>query len=164
MKYSEIIEDDLTELSTVDTIYEVLRVKQIKTKRPIGYSSKIVSSTHAGNIGIKEIGDDASEVLLILALSTSNEINAMHRVFTGSLNTTVAHPREIFQSAILNNANRIIVYHNHPSGDTTPSENDLNFTKKMQQAGEILGIQLTDHIIVTDTEYLSMREEGHLRY
>lgn len=78
----------------------------------------MVSSSYAGNFGIKEIGDEASEVVLVVVLNMKNEINAIHRVFTGSLNTSVAHPREIFRTAIINNGAKIMLFHNHPSGDT----------------------------------------------
>ncbi|MCR2397482.1 hypothetical protein NSP33_24575, partial [Salmonella enterica] len=86
------------------------------------YETTITSSVLAKQLGIKEIGDEAQEVLLVVALSTKNQINAIHRVFTGSINQSVAHPREIFRSALLNNAARILIYHNHPSGDVLPSE------------------------------------------
>ena len=94
--------------------------------------------------------------------NTKNQINAIHRVFTGSLNASVAHPREIFRSAILNNGARIILYHNHPSSDLTPSEADLGFTRRMTEAGEVLGIELLDHFIVSERSWLSFKEIGLL--
>ncbi|QIK50721.1 hypothetical protein G7058_00770 [Jeotgalibaca porci] len=100
-----------------ETITEIVRVKQVVMERPIAYTEGITSTERAGRLGIDEIGDEAQEVVLILILNTKNQINAIHRVFTGSLNTSVAHPREIFRSALLNNGARIILYHNHPSSD-----------------------------------------------
>lgn len=102
----------------LETIVEVVQVKQIVLERPIEYKTGMISSTYAGKFGIREIGDEANEILLVVVLNTKNEINAIHRTFTGSLNTSVAHPREIFRTAIMNNGARIMLYHNHPSGNT----------------------------------------------
>ena len=145
-----------------EVITEIVRVKQIVMERPIQYQDNIASTHEAGRFGVAEIGDEAQEVVLVVILDTKNKINAIHRVFTGSLNTSVAHPREIFRSALLNNGARILVYHNHPSGNTEPSEADLIFTKRMEEAGSILGIDLLDHIIVSGKEWLSLREYGLL--
>ena len=145
-----------------EVVTEIVRVKQIVMERPIQYQDTIASTHEAGRFGATEIGDEAQEVVLVVILDTKNKINAIHRVFTGSLNTSVAHPREIFRSALLNNGARILVYHNHPSGNTEPSEADLIFTKRMEEAGNILGIDLLDHIIVSGKEWLSLREYGLL--
>ena len=145
-----------------ETITEIVRVKQVVMERPVAYTEGITSTERAGRLGIDEIEDEAQEVVLILILNTKNQINAIHRVFTGSLNASVAHPREIFRSAILNNGARIILYHNHPSSDLTPSEADLNFTRRMMEAGDVLGIELLDHFIVSETKWLSLKEIGLL--
>ena len=101
-----------------EVVTEIVRVKQIVMERPIQYQDTIASTQEAGRFGVSEIGDEAQEVVLVVILNTKNKINAIHRVFTGSLNSSVAHPREIFRSALLNNGARILVYHNHPSGNT----------------------------------------------
>ena len=144
----------------LETILEVVRVKQEVMERPVEYRTGRVSSSYAGNFGIKEIGDEASEVVLVVVLNMKNEINAIHRVFTGSLNTSVAHPREIFRTAIINNGAKIMLFHNHPSGDTEPSEADFAFTRRVVDCGDMLGIEVIDHIIIADNEYLSLREQG----
>jgi len=148
-----------TELA-LETILEVVRVKQEVMERPVEYRTGMISSSYAGNFGIREIGDEASEVVLVVVLNMKNEINAIHRVFTGSLNTSVAHPREIFRTAIINNGARIMLFHNHPSGDTQPSEADFAFTRRVVDCGEMLGIEVIDHVIIADNEYLSLREQG----
>lgn len=142
----------------LETILEIVKVKQEVHERPIEYRTGMISSAYAGNFGIREIGDEASEVVLVVVLNTKNEINAIHRTFSGSLNTSVAHPREIFRTAILNNGARIMLFHNHPSGNTAPSDADLSFTRRAIDCGELLGIEVIDHIIVTGTEYYSLRE------
>lgn len=144
----------------LETILEVVRVKQEVQERPTEYKTGMVSSTYAGDFGIREIGDEASEVMLVVVLNTKNQINAIHRTFAGSLNSTVAHPREIFRTAIMNNGARIMLYHNHPSGNTEPSEADLSFTKRVVDCGKLLGIEVLDHVIVTEDEYLSLKEQG----
>lgn len=144
----------------LETILEVVRVKQEVMERPVEYRTGMISSSYAGNFGIKEIGDEASEVVLVVVLNMKNEINAIHRVFTGSLNTSVAHPREIFRTAIINNGAKIMLFHNHPSGDTEPSEADFAFTRRVVDCGDMLGIEVIDHIIIADNEYLSLREQG----
>lgn len=109
--------EQLNLLTEQETITEIVRVKQVVMERPVAYAEGMTSTERAGRLGMNEIGDEAQEVVLILILNTKNQINAIHRVFTGSLNTSVAHPREIFRSEILNNGARIILYHNHPSSD-----------------------------------------------
>ena len=154
--------EQLNLLTEQETITEIVRVKQVVMERPVAYAEGMTSTERAGRLGMNEIGDEAQEVVLILILNTKNQINAIHRVFTGSLNTSVAHPREIFRSAILNNGARIILYHNHPSADLTPSEADLSFTRRMMEAGDVLGIELLDHFIVSETNWLSFKEIGLL--
>ena len=109
--------EKINTVSIKSNITEIVRVKQIVMERPLEYKGGITSTERAGRLGMNEIGDEAQEVVLILILNTKNQINAIHRVFTGSLNSSVAHPREIFRSTILNNGARIILYHNHPSSD-----------------------------------------------
>ena len=154
--------EKINTVSIKSNITEIVRVKQIVMERPLEYKGGITSTETAGRLGVSEIGDETQEVVLILILDTKNQINAIHRVFTGSLNSSVAHPREIFRSAILNNGARIILYHNHPSSDLTPSEADLVFTQRMMEAGEVLGIELLDHFIVSATKWLSFKEIGLL--
>lgn len=144
----------------LDTILEVVRVKQEVMERPVEYQTGMISSSYAGEFGVREIGDEANEVMLVVVLNTKNEINAIHRTFTGSLNSTVAHPREIFRTAIINNGAKIMLFHFHPSGNTEPSEADLAFTRRVVDCGEMLGIEVIDHVIVTNENYLSLREQG----
>ena len=87
----------------------------------------------------------------------------LHRAHVGSLNASIVHPREVMKCAILNNAASIIVGHNHPSGDPTPSREDIEVTKRLAEAGKILGIDVLDHVIVTYTgKNVSLKEKGYL--
>ena len=95
-------------------------------------------------------------------LNTKNQIIKKEVIFKGSLNSSVAHPREIFKAAIKYSSARLIIAHNHPSGNPEPSEADLSFTKRMVEAGNIIGIELLDHFIVGEESYISLKEYGAL--
>ena len=83
-------------------------------------------------------------------------------MFKGTVNASVISPREIFVEALASRAVQIILLHNHPSGDASPSQEDLNVTRRIKEAGQLLGIALTDHIIIGEHTYVSLREEHYL--
>lgn len=93
-------------------------------------------------------------------LDTKNKIIRDEEVSTGSLTASLVHPRETFKAAIRESAAAVIFVHNHPSGDTKPSQEDILLTKRLVQAGEVLGIQVLDHIIIGDGEHFSFRDSG----
>ena len=114
-------------------------------------------------IASRFIGNDDREVFFVMCLNTKNHVVAVHRCHVGSLNASIVHPREVFKSAILNNAASIIVAHQHPSGDTTPSMEDINVTKRLVEAGKLLGIEVLDHLIVNNTNsYTSLKEKSYI--
>ena len=86
----------------------------------------------------------------------------MDLVSIGSLNQSIVHPREVFKTALLSSAAAIILVHQHPTGDPTPSSEDLSITRRLKEAGEIMGIKVLDHIIVGDRQYQSFVESGLL--
>ena len=105
--------------------------------------------------------DETREHFLSASLDTKNHLISLDVISIGSLNCNIVHPREVFYSAIANKANSIIVSHNHPSGSTAPSQNDIDITRKLVKTGEIVGIDVLDHIIVGIPEkFLSMKEEN----
>jgi DNA repair protein RadC len=104
----------------------------------------------------------ASEVFAIVCLNTKNKIAGAHIISQGSLNSTIVHPREVFKAAILNNASAIILSHNHPSGDPDPSQEDIETTKRLVEAGKILGIGVLDHIIIAENKHYSLKQAGHI--
>lgn len=121
---------------------------------------QITSSRNAGEMLLSEMRDFQQEHVIVLYLNTKNEIIKKETVFIGGLNSSVAHPREIFRGAVRFSAARIIIGHNHPSGSPEPSEADLMFTKRMASCGELMGIEMLDHIIVGETHYISLKELG----
>lgn len=86
---------------------------------------------------------------------------AIELVSVGTLSASIVHPREVFKPAILKSAAAIIAVHNHPSTDLTPSPEDVEITRRLVRAGELLGIRVLDHLIICDDEYVSLRDEGH---
>lgn len=101
------------------------------------------------------------EHFCILTLNTKNKVVGAHTIFIGSLNCSIVHPREVFQACLLNNAAAFIAFHNHPSGDPSPSREDIEVTKRLSEAGLIMGIELLDHVIIGDNlRYKSMKEMG----
>lgn len=124
---------------------------------------KIQSSFTLGQLLINELKDRPQEHLVAFFLNTKNEIILQKTIFIGSLNQSIAHPREIFREAVRISAARVALGHNHPSGNPTPSQNDLDFTERVRICGEMMGIELLDHIIVGETKYFSLREEKYLK-
>ncbi|MDK9865519.1 MAG: RadC family protein [Staphylococcus equorum] len=101
------------------------------------------------------------EKFIALFLNSKNVIIKQKTIFIGTLNSSIVHPREIFSEAVKCASNAIIVLHNHPSGDVTPSTEDIKTTERLKECGQVLGIDLLDHIIIGDHTYLSMVEEGY---
>lgn len=118
----------------------------------------IVSSNELGKRLIEEMKDYEQEHLLVLYLNTKNEILKKQTVFIGSLNQSVAHPREIFRLAVKCAAARVIVVHNHPSGNPNPSKQDIAFTHRLVECGKLIGIDVLDHLIIGENSYISMKE------
>ena len=100
------------------------------------------------------------EHFLVMSFDVRNKLISIDEVSSGTLTASLVHPRETFESAIRNHAAQIIVGHNHPSHDAEPSEDDIKITKRLYDAGKIMGIELIDHIIVTKTEYTSLKNKG----
>ncbi|PDM39018.1 DNA repair protein RadC [Parageobacillus yumthangensis] len=143
----------------MEKIYEIQRIKQIVQE--VGERHKIRCPEDAARVAAHFIGDDDREVFFVMCLNTKNEVVAVHRCHIGSLNASIVHPREVFKAAILNNAASIIVAHQHPSGDVTPSREDVEMTKRLAEAGRILGIEVLDHLVINyKAEYTSLKERG----
>lgn len=118
----------------------------------------IKSSLDVYNLMKDEVSISDKEHFIVILLNSKNDIISKELVSVGDLNSTVANPREIFKPAVKKSANSIILCHNHPSGDPTPSLNDKMLTKRLVDAGEILGIQVLDHIIIGQNRYFSIIE------
>ena len=100
------------------------------------------------------------EYFLALLLDTRNQLIRVAEISVGSLDSSIVHPREVFKEAISASAASVIFAHNHPSGDPEASEDDISLTKRLAEAGEIMGIDVLDHVIIGDRKYLSLKREG----
>ncbi|ARD74732.1 MULTISPECIES: RadC family protein [Staphylococcus] len=122
---------------------------------------QITSPQDVANFMMGKMEHLTQEKFIVLFLNSKNVIIKQKTIFIGTLNSSVIHPREIFSEAIKCASNAIVVLHNHPSGDTTPSKEDIRATNRLRECGEILGIDLLDHIIIGDHTYMSMVEDGY---
>lgn len=107
---------------------------------------------------LKDIRKNKKEYFVIFYLDTRNQEIKREIISIGSLNASLVHPREVFEPAVKYSAAQIIVAHNHPSDDPEPSEDDLKMTKRLIKAGEILGIEIIDHVIVSKNHFISLKE------
>jgi DNA repair protein RadC len=134
--------------------------KRFNTLRSQRQEYKITSPRDIADLLINEMNSLNQEVLKLILLNTKNIIIGVKDVFKGSLNTSIVHPREIFSEAVKKGSANIIICHNHPSGDPTPSKEDINLTIRIKQCGELMGIGLLDHIIIGNSKYISLKEKG----
>jgi len=111
---------------------------------------------------LKDLRDHKKEHFVIFYLDSRNQEIKRETISVGSLNANLVHPREVFEPAVRHLAAQIILAHNHPSGDSEPSEDDLLLTKRLVEAGKILGIEVIDHIIITKNEFISFKEKNLL--
>ena len=143
-------------------IYKIALVREaaLTVRQP----PQFCSSTQAVHVIRTYLAETDREHLLALTVDTKNRLIGINAVSVGSLSSSLGHPREVFKAAILQNAAGILLAHNHPSGDPTPSPDDRALTDRIKQAAELLGIRLLDHIIVGDgTErFFSFLDEGLL--
>jgi DNA repair protein RadC len=104
----------------------------------------------------------AQEHFVCLYLNTKNQVLHKQTIFIGSLNASIVHPREVFKEAFRRSAASIICVHNHPSGDPTPSREDIDVTKRLVECGRIIGIDILDHLIIGEKKFISLKEKGYL--
>jgi DNA repair protein RadC len=121
---------------------------------------RIVSPEDANNYLQNFLRYEQVEKFIAIFLNTKNYIIGHEIISIGSLNATVVHPRETFNRAILHRASAIIVAHNHPSGDPTPSREDIEMTNRLKEAGQVIGIDLLDHLIITENGFTSLNQQG----
>lgn len=121
---------------------------------------QITSPLDAANLLMLEMGSLEQEHLRTLLLDTKNRVLASPTVYVGNVNSSIIRVSEIFREAVRENATAIIVAHNHPSGDPTPSPEDVNVTRSIVQAGSLLGIDVLDHLVIGHQRFVSLKERG----
>jgi DNA repair protein RadC len=143
----------------------MIKVKSLEV-REIEYSyeqrPKINSMDDVVRVVKPMIADANKEFFIALFLNTKNGVLKQEIISIGSLNANVVHPREIFKTACMISASSIIVAHNHPSGDPTPSREDIEITKKIYEAGKMMGIEVLDHVIIGYDRNYGFKESGQL--
>ncbi|MCT4688920.1 RadC family protein [Vallitalea sp.] len=158
-------------LEDLQKVSGIGRVKSIQIKAIAELSKRISKNNAVTKLKISSPGTIASifmeelrylkqEHLKIVFLDTKNQIISDKFLTVGTVNASLINPREVFIEALKHNAVHVILLHNHPSGDPTPSREDILITKRIINAGDIIGIKLLDHIIIGDGNYISLKEQG----
>ena len=140
----------------------IVSIKLVKESSFLYQTLTISSPKDAYEMIKDQLQDLDREQFIIACLNTKNEPTNISVVSVGTLNKAIVHPREVFKTAILSNAASIMAFHNHPSGETTPSQQDIQLTHRLYEAGELLGIKLLDHLIIGDGTFTSLKEKGYL--
>lgn len=161
---------NLSNLMEVDGIGEakaamILAAVQLGIRLAVssnGTKIRVTSPSIAANYVLSEMSVLEQEHFRIMTLNTKKEINFIREISKGTINMTIVHAREVFRAAISDNAHSIILLHNHPTGDPSPSKEDIGLTKNLIEASKIIGIDISDHIIIGDNRYFSFLEEGLL--
>lgn len=150
-------------MNKIFTKYTVKLVKESGKKYEVENDSVLSPSDLVHIINkMYDLSNQCDELLILLCLDTKNRIVGGFEVSHGSLNNAIVHPREIFKRAIVCNSASIVIAHNHPSGDSTPSTQDISLTQRLNECGELLGIKLLDHVIIGDNEFTSLKEKRYL--
>lgn len=147
--------------------------KAVQLKAGIELGQRLSQSRLPSNPAIRSPRDAADllmeqlrylqkEHFVCLFLNTKNHVIAQETLSIGSLNAAVVHPREVFRAAIKCSSASLICAHNHPSGDPTPSPEDIKLTKRLLEAGEIVGIEVLDHVVIGDGKFVSLKEQGFI--
>ncbi|UMZ72867.1 RadC family protein [Natranaerofaba carboxydovora] len=138
------------ELASRIKAHEVLKKKSISSPQDVY------------DLVISKVQKENRELFILVLLDTKNKIIALETISMGSLNSSIVHPREVFRKAISWSSAAIILVHNHPSGDPGPSKEDKRLTKRLFESGEILGIEILDHVIIGSNEYFSFKENNYI--
>lgn len=145
--------------------FPVMQVCLLRERAKYTYDSPVNTPESAYKVAVQHIDPEVldRETFAVIYLNTKNNPIGVSTVSIGTLSMSVIHPREVFKGAILANAAGIIIAHNHPSGNPDPSEEDKAATKRLRDAGELLGIELLDHIIIGGNgKYVSMLADGYM--
>ena len=158
-------------LAQLQSVKGVGKVKAVQIKCIGELSKRIAAATARKGLSFNQpetiaeyymerLRHEEQELLICMMLDTKNHLLGEEMVFKGTVNSSLVNPREIFLAAVSYHAVGILLVHNHPSGDPTPSRADMDFTERVRRAGDILGIPLIDHIIIGDHRFLSFRQRG----
>src|SRR5699024_2355688 len=140
---------------------DIISLRMVKESSLL-YKDRCVRSPEDGYNLLKQfLGDVDREYFIVVCLDTKNQPTAINICHIGSLNASLVHPREVMKPAILSNAASILVGHNHPSGLPDPSQEDIHVTRRLKEAGNMIGIELLDHIVMGDDSFVSLKDKGY---
>ena len=138
----------------------ICRLQMVREEK-FEYDVQIKQSDDVYELALKlGYADFAEEVFGMFCVNSKGNVVDYMEVSHGNLNSSVVHPREVFKRALLANAAAILLVHNHPSGSTEPSDEDISTTRRLVEAGKLMGVEIVDHIIVGDCNYTSMKSQG----
>ena len=137
-------------------------VRRSTDGEPVIVGKRLNAPADAAATFMTVLQDEPVEVFAMICLDAKHRVIAYHEVSRGTLDGAMVHPRDVFKAALLSNASGVIVAHNHPSGDPTPSPQDAALTARLAAGGTLLGIDVIDHIIVGDVRYYSFKEGGQV--
>lgn len=141
---------------------DIVSLRMIK-ETSLLYKERSIRSPQDGYKLFKQfLGELDREYFVVMCLDVKNQPTAINVCHIGSLNASIVHPREVMKTAILSNSASIIVAHNHPSGRPEPSQEDIDVTKRLAEAGSIIGIEVMDHLIIGEDTFISLKEKGYL--
>lgn len=149
-------------MSNVAKRINIVSIKMVKDFSFLYQTRQILSPSDAYEMIKEQLEGLDREQFIIACLNIKNEPTNITVVSVGSLNKAIVHPREVFKTAILSNAASVMAFHNHPSGEPTPSDQDIQLTHRLYEAGELLGIKVLDHLIIGDGCFTSLKEKGYL--
>lgn len=152
----------LAKATSVLAALQLSRRIRERERRPIESLVSFTSATQVFEHLSPEFRDRHTEQFMVLLLDCKNRIITRTQISEGSLNQSIVHPREVFNAAVRRSAASMILLHNHPTGDPAPSPEDLEVTRRLCEAGQLMGIRVLDHIIIGETEYYSFAEHGVL--
>ena len=152
--------DSLTKTLRMRVVRPVYSREIIREDLPVYITTERFSSPQQVFEMFRDLIFETKEQFLALHLNGKNRIISLDRIAIGSLNQCVVHPREVFKTACMVSAAAILLVHNHPSGDPKPSGEDITITRRLKEAGALMGIPVLDHIIIGDGQYLSFVEMG----
>ena len=160
LNINDLLEIEGIGISKASSIMSAIELsKRINTKERLEYFS-VNSPKSVADIFMSILRDEMVEHFYVLLLDTKNKIITWDEISKGDLNSSIVHPREVYKFALKWSANSIICLHNHPSGDVSPSVQDIDITNRLEEVGNLVGIKLLDHIIIGYNRFLSLREYG----
>lgn len=159
-KLTEIHGIGTAKAAQIAAVFELARKLEGFTDEP---KRKIRSPADVYSLLYPKMREQKREKLVAILLDTKNQVLREEVISIGSLNANIVHPREVFKAALMESCASVILSHNHPSGDPTPSREDIAVTEKLIDGGKLLGIDVLDHVVIGDGKYVSLKDEGYVK-